>query len=321
MKRIVLSTKRTWNWKVFLVLVGMVLTASFAILPYSLYLQNASNETDASHVVSWELILVNTLVNGLIIAALGGIGLALANRIGLGLPFVEGRVRGEAVPHRFRSITAIAWITAVVFVLTILLLQTVVFQLPVKAMFEELGTAIPEEAYAAPLYRLLAAISAAITEETLFRLFGLSLLSWLGGLFFHDPDGRPKLAVLWVANILLALAFGAAHLQTASAIGTPLNTLVITRTIVLNSLGGLAFGWLFWTFGLESAMLAHFLTDVILKTLIPLTVLPPGETTRILSTAGVVIVVLLALAWAWQFLVLENRKRVPGNELKGRTPV
>ncbi len=316
MKRIVLSTKRPWNWKVFLVLVGMVLPASFAILPYSLHLQNAFNETRVSPVVAWEVIVVNTLINGLLIVALGGIGLALANRIGLGLPFVEGRARGETVPHRFRSITAIAWIMAVVFVLTILFLQTAVFGLPMKAMFEVLGTAIPEEAYAAPLYGLLAAISAAITEETLFRLFGLSLLSWLGGLFFHDPDGRPKLAVLWVANILFALAFGAAHLQTAAVIGTPLNTLVITRTIVLNSLGGLAFGWLFWTFGLESAMLAHFLADVILKTLIPLTVLPHGEATRILSTAGVVIVVLLALAWAWRVLILENHKRGLSSELK-----
>ena len=93
----------------------------------------------------------------------------------------------------------------------------------------------------------LARLLAGITEETLFRLFGLSLLAWLGGLFFHDPDGRPKLAVLWVATILFALAFGAAHLPTAAAIGWPLNSLVITRTIVLNSLGGLAFGWLFWT--------------------------------------------------------------------------
>jgi hypothetical protein len=314
MKKIVLSTKRSWNWKVFLVLVGMILPASFAILPYSLHLQNAINETDASHTIAWDVIVVNTLINGLLIAALGGIGLALANRIGLGLPFVEGRARGEPVPHRFRSIAAIAWITAVVFVLMILFLQNMVFGLPMKNMVEELGTAIPEKVYTAPLYGLLAAISAAITEETLFRLFGLSLLSWLGGLFFHDPDGRPKLAVLWVANILLALAFGAAHLQTTAAIGTPLNTLVITRTIVLNSLGGLAFGWLFWTFGLECAMLAHFLTNVILKTLIPLTVLPQGETTRILSIAGVVIVVLLAIAWAWRSLILENRKRGPSGE-------
>ena len=39
--------------------------------------------------------------------------------------------------------------------------------------------------------------------------------------------------------------------------------LVVTSTFVLNGIGGLAFGWLFWTFGLESAMLAHFFADAI----------------------------------------------------------
>ena len=158
------------------------------------------------------------------------------------MPFVEGWVKRELVPFRFRSVTAIAWITAVGFVLLILFLQGMVFGPPMKAMFGELGVEISSEASTPPLYGFLAAISAGITEETLFRLFGLSLLAWLGGLLFHDSNGRPKLAVLWTANILFAMAFGAAHLQAAAAIGWPINALVITRTIVLNGLGGLAFG-------------------------------------------------------------------------------
>ena len=42
MKKIVLATKRHWNWKVFFVLVGLIIAASFAIVPYSLHLQNVS---------------------------------------------------------------------------------------------------------------------------------------------------------------------------------------------------------------------------------------------------------------------------------------
>jgi hypothetical protein len=306
MKKIILATKRRWNWKVFLVLVGLIVPAAFAILPYSIHLQNAYNGQDITTRFGWEIIVINTLVNSLLIVILGGLGLALANRIGLGMPFVEGWVKREPVPHRFRSVTAIAWITAVGFVLVILFLQGFVFGPPMKAMFEELGITIPEEAQAPPLYGFLAAISAGVTEETLFRLFGLSLLAWLGGLLFHDREGRPRLAIFWVANLLFAIAFGAAHLPTAATLGWPLNTLIITRTIVLNSLGGLAFGWLFWTFGLESAMLAHFFADVILYTLIPLTAMPEGETARISAIVGVVIVILLTLVWAWRSLITEN---------------
>jgi hypothetical protein len=317
MKKIILATKRRWNWKVFLVLVGLIIPAAFAILPYSIHLQNAYNQQDITTRLGWEIIVINTLVNSLLIVILGGIGLVLANRIGLGMPFVEGWVKREPVPSRFRTVTAIAWITAVGFVLLILFLQTVVFGPPMKAMFDELGIGIPEETYASPLYGFLAAVSAGITEETLFRLFGLSLLAWLGGLLFHDPDGRPKPAVFWTANVLFAVTFGAAHLQTAAAIGWPINALVITRTIVLNGLGGLAFGWLFWTFGLESAMLAHFFADVILHALIPFTATLQDETGRILAIAGVVAMVLLALVWALRTLITENRKYPTGNEVRG----
>jgi membrane protease YdiL (CAAX protease family) len=36
----------------------------------------------------------------------------------------------------------------------------------------------------------------------------------------------------------------------------------------LNGLAGLAFGYLYWTRGLESAMLAHFTADLVLHVLL-----------------------------------------------------
>lgn len=35
MKKFLLETKRTWNWKVFLVLIGLIIPAAFAIVPFS----------------------------------------------------------------------------------------------------------------------------------------------------------------------------------------------------------------------------------------------------------------------------------------------
>ena len=307
MNKIVLDTKRRWNWKVFLVLIGLLVPAGFAILPFAMHIQNTYTETDLAS-LGWEVLLLDRLVNILLAVILGGIGLVLANRIGLGMPFVESWVKRESIQHRFRSAAAVGLITGVVFVLLILLLQNVVFAKPMQALFDEIGYTVPEEAVTPPLYGFLAAFSAGVTEETLFRLFGLSLLAWLGGLLFHDSDGRPKLAVLWIANLLFAIAFGAAHLPTAAAIGWPINALIVTRTIVLNGVGGLALGWLFWTFGLESAMLAHFLADVILYTLFPIIALQEGETAQYIAGAGVLIVILLGLVWAWRTLVTEKRR-------------
>jgi len=303
MKKIVLATRRRWNWKVFLVLVGLIIPATFAILPYTISQQNAS--------LGWETLLLDRLINGLLIVLLGGIGLVLANRIGLGMPYVEGWARREPVPYRFRNTIAIAWITAVVLVLLSLFLHTVVFDPPLNAMLQKLGISTPGGAQTPPLYGFLAAISAGITEETIFRLFGLSLLAWLVGLAVRDSDGRPKPVVFWAANILFALGFGAAHLPTEAALGLPLNPLVVTSTLVLNGIGGLAFGWLFWTFGLEGAMLAHIMADIIRHALIPFITMQEGETARYLTTAGVVAAILVGFIWAFRSLVLEIRRQDP----------
>jgi len=306
MKRIVLATKRPWNWKVFLVLAGLIIPAALAIVPFSLHQLNVYNETGAN-APGWETLAVNNLINGLIICVLGGVGLLIANRIGLGLPFVESWVKRKSVPYRFRGAVAVGWIAGVGFALAYLIMQNWVFGPPMVALFEEIGYTIPKEAINPPLTGLLAAFSAGVTEETLLRLFGLSLLAWLGGLLFQDADGHPKLAVLWIANIIFALAFGAAHLPAAESLGWPINTLIVTRTLVLNGISGLVLGWLFWSFGLETAMLAHFFGDVVLYTLIPIVALQEGEMTRYFALAGIVVLVLLAFFWAWRTLINEER--------------
>jgi membrane protease YdiL (CAAX protease family) len=47
-----------------------------------------------------------------------------------------------------------------------------------------------------------------------------------------------------------------------------LTTLVVIRTTLLNAIGGIVFGWLYQTRGLESAMIAHFSADIVLPVLL-----------------------------------------------------
>ena len=68
MKKNILATKRPWNWKVFRTL-GLVVPAAFAILPYSIHLQNAYNQQDITTRFGWEIIMINTLVNSLLIVS------------------------------------------------------------------------------------------------------------------------------------------------------------------------------------------------------------------------------------------------------------
>jgi hypothetical protein len=241
-----------------------------------------------------------------LLAVVIAIGLALSRRIGLGSPFVESWVRGRPAPRRFRGVFALGALVGLGGAVLVVALDLGVFRQPMLSQFRELGIELPAEAVAPPLYGLLAAFSAGITEETLFRLFGLSLLAWLGGLLVRTADGRPAPAVLWTANVLFALAFAAVHLSTASAIGWPMSALVLTRTFVLNSLCGLAFGWLFFTYGLESAMLAHFFTDVGLYTLLPIVIQQPGRQARLVAGGAVALALLAGMAWAVRTIARES---------------
>jgi membrane protease YdiL (CAAX protease family) len=75
--------------------------------------------------------------------------------------------------------------------------------------------------------------------------------------------GKPTKVGVWLAIILASIIFGIGHLPTVAAI-TALTPILVARTIILNSIGGIIFGWLYWKKGLESAMIAHFSADIVL---------------------------------------------------------
>jgi membrane protease YdiL (CAAX protease family) len=257
MNRNSLPTGRLFNWKVFFFLVVLIFLATYTIIPFAFSLQSIQLPKE-----DLLRVLILTFVDVLIVVGLAGIGLFLACRIGLGLPFIEGWIKKEQVWNRFKGVLAISIIVGVISSLVILVINQLIFVPPLLEEIKRLGIVLPESP--PPWQGLLASFSAGVTEESVFRLFGLTLLAWIGSRFSSDSEGRPTLVVLWIANIIIAVAFGVAHLPLTATIGLPLNMLVIARAIVLNGIGGIAFGWLYWTRGLESAMIAHFSADVVL---------------------------------------------------------
>lgn len=265
MQRIYFPIKRPYSWKVFFFLLVLLIPATFAIIPFTLTLTGTTLEPGQG----WLLVL-QILVSVLIYGLLAGIGLLLATRIGLGLPFVESWLEKNPIEARFRDVLSVAILVGVVVGIVIIGLDKFGFSGQVAATIEELGISISENIKPPAWQGLLAAFSAGVTEEVIFRLFGLTLLAWLGSFISRDSEGRPSLLVFWIANILIAVSFGLAHLPATAAVGLPLNTLIISRAIILNGIGGLAFGWLYWTLGLESAIIAHFSADIVLHVILVL---------------------------------------------------
>lgn len=116
------------------------------------------------------------------------------------------------------------------------------------------------------LNAVLASFYGGVAEELLARLFAMTLVAWLLCRFGRRP---PRPATFWLAILVAALLFGAGHLPPALELWG-MSPVVVFRTIVLNAIPAIVFGWLYWRRGLEMAMLGHFSADIVLHVLAPL---------------------------------------------------
>jgi len=290
----------------------------FAIVPFAFALAAATSP--GSTELTFPVLLLDRGINLLLVAVLGAAGLLLASRIGLGMPFIEGWTKREPVWRRFPGIAGIS-ILAGILSAVLLTVISIAYTPLMQRVNEMLAQRYSAGEITPPAWQgFLAAISAGITEETMFRLFGLTLLAWLGSLLFRSQTDRPAGWLLWTANILFAIVFGLAHLPLASQIGMPLDAVVISRTVLLNGIVGVVFGWLFWTFGLESAMLAHFSIDVVIHSFIPLVAQQEGTTSRIIAVTAVALVLIVTIVWSIR-AIRRDRKQFPPSTVSEALPV
>ena len=267
-----IPTRKPYNWRLLAILLVAIFISVILITPYSLALQ-AETLKNAKLPMPLALLLpLQWLQTTVLYGVLAAIGLWIANRIGLGLPFLESWLAGKPDWPLVRKFIWPAVIAGALAGVVIIALDAVVFGPRVALELKQLGmnqsllaTITP------PAWKgFLASFYGGVTEEILLRLFMLSLFAWIGRFFSRTSAGRPSTAVFWIANILAAILFGLGHLPTTAAMGLPMDALVITRAVVLNGIGGLVFGWFYWTFGLESAMVSHFSADMVLHVILPL---------------------------------------------------
>ena len=195
------------------------------------------------------------------------LGLRMGHRVGLGSPLLQGWLARREAPHwrTLRPLQAVALgVVAAVAVIGASLLLDPLLPKPLHA--------IPDPgAGRSALNGLLASFYGGIAEELQLRLFLMTLLVWLFGMFGRR---QPRAAAYWAAIVVSAILFGAGHLPAAAKIWG-LTDIVVFRTVALNAIAGLAFGWLYWRRGIEMAMLGHFSADIVLHVLAPLASLAP----------------------------------------------
>jgi membrane protease YdiL (CAAX protease family) len=260
---------KSFNWKIFFILLAACTWGFIAVLPYTLALQGDALATAQLPMPLWLLLTIQILPQILFFGILIGIGLLLANRIGLGLPVLEAKLAGESVWPRIKAYLPLSIIIGVVGSALIIALDVYVFGPALRAQMGDKASALGLQSQPAAWKGLLASFYGGVNEEVLLRLFLMSLLAWLGKFVSKTPEGRPTAIVFWIANILAAILFGLGHLP-ATANLLPLTPLVVIRAVVLNGLLGIALGYLYVKHGLEAAIISHFSADIVLHVLMML---------------------------------------------------
>lgn len=113
---------------------------------------------------------------------------------------------------------------------------------------------------------ILASAGAGVREEIWLRFGAMTALARLGMALCRVAT--PWASIIWTANVLAAVLFGAMHLPQAAAL-TALTPAVVIFVLAGNGVAGIAFGWLYWRYGLEAAMVGHFATDIVLHVVAP----------------------------------------------------
>lgn len=103
-----------------------------------------------------------------------------------------------------------------------------------------------------------------LTEELLLRWGVMTLLVWVIWRLLGKKVKRPAVWMFIASIFASALLFGIGHLPIASMLAGGLTLPITIYVIAANSLFGIVAGLLYWNRGLESAMIGHIFTHVML---------------------------------------------------------
>jgi membrane protease YdiL (CAAX protease family) len=210
----------------------------------------------------WVLLLLQGLQSAVLLAVACLLGIFCARAVGLHSHLLDAWVlrTPEAANFKLATLgTEVKWSLGVGAATTIIVLL-------IDRLLQPLLPAALQEANEADINWLgtLAGIFyGGITEEILMRWGLMSLLVWIAWKLLKQGVTLPSQWIYQGVIVLVALVFGLLHLPYTAAI-TPLTSWVILRAVVLNGIAGIAYGWLFWQYSLEAAIIAHASTHAII---------------------------------------------------------
>lgn len=289
------------NWQVYGILLVLYIVGFAAGIPFVLSVQEYTSARDV-----WVDVLEGFLPGVAILV----LGLMLSTNTGLGTPFIESWLHKDPRKPPSKLVVSLSVLVVIaanfilVFLRQIVAVLAIAFGADVSAVVSDSTDFL--SSYPETWKWLSVSFHAGVIEEIMFRLGLMNLLVWIGHRLVSANKRSSRRAVIWIANLIAALVFGAFHL--VGVLPVPDVLFAKVSVVVQNTLVGLVFGWFFWKFGLESAMLTHFLLDVFFY-VVMIPVLMTANFALILAWLAITAIALVVSfkefsksrkEWAWQ---------------------
>lgn len=200
----------------------------------------------------WVVSLASLAQSALLVALAVWSGVALAPKVGFSAPAFEAAVTARSIASALRP-QLLPGLVAGVF--------------GGAGLFAIGGYASPaalaevQQRFTLPI--LARVLYGGITEELLLRWGLMTALVFLTWRFLQRRTGAPRAVYIWLSIVVSALLFGAGHLPAAAMLIGKLTGDVVLFVVGVNTAFGVLFGYLFWRYGLEAAMIAHVTAHVV----------------------------------------------------------
>ena len=184
------------------------------------------------------------------------LGAYAAPKVGLRSYLLERFGTGNKIWNRLRDEIPLAVGIGIVgsiliIILDIIMAPLVAQDLPQSVIGGTQPTVVDVLAYAPVRF-----LYGGVTEELLLRFGLMSTLVLVGWFITGRRSEGPGPGVMWTAIVVSAILFGLGHLP-ALAQAVTLTPVLVARTVLLNAIAGVLFGWLYWRRSLEAAMVSH----------------------------------------------------------------
>lgn len=194
----------------------------------------------------WLVLTASIAQSALLLALAVWVGVVLAPKVGLQATAFEAAVTTRSIKSALRPLLLPGLVGGML---------GGVGLFAIGSYFSPAALADVEQQFSPSL--LARVLYGGITEELLLRWGLMTALVWLAWRFLQHRSGSPQPIYIWFAIVVSALIFGAGHLPVAATLVGELTTDVVVFIVTANTVFGVLFGYLYWRYGLEAAIIAH----------------------------------------------------------------